>query len=463
MSAADEDDDFEEPEEEWGAEFEEELAVVIEVRRYDPSEPTISVLSDHVNHMSEAMGNRGWTGEGRRWGAGILQFGREPPARTRVGKAIFKSIGRLADELDNVPNALDPVGQAQVLAKQNRVLNAVMSSVEDDVAKIMALAAPAGAGRRTIRFLTALANDLSTCVIPMLVLALQTAFDMGVEEPDAEVRDVLPPEGVFTWTTVQYMQYITSWLSRLEKVLAADLSPRTGEAASASGNQRQDPENPTQSRKTFGVMVRKWMQHLKEGINGFNKKADRDREIYAMKQRDLAIKAQKQAQEEQDLAVARTQEQAFYASVRNTLSQPRPMAEKFRKATAHWNWDSLDAPSPQHNVVTHSPQHNVVTHSPQHNAVTQRPLPLPNAVLHPRSRPHNPSAPPAALLPLVVDYPPWPEDEIRWFLGELRRPDRSRGYLEVCAETLERPLEEVKTERERLVRLGRYSSPGRGR
>ncbi len=422
--------------------FEEELAVVIEVRRYDPSEPTISVLSDHINEMAEVMGKSAWTGDGRRWRAEILQHGEQTPARTKVGKAIFKSLGSLEIELDDVPNALDLVGQERALAKQSRALNVVMSSVEDSVARIMRLAAPAGPSQQTIRFLTALASDLSTFVIPMLVLALQTAFDMGIDEPDAEVRDALPQEGVFTSTTVRYMQWISSWLFRLEKVLAEDLGERTGQVAHASQEQ---------SRQKFGVIVRKWMQHLKEGINAFNKKSDRDREIYAMRQRDLAIKAQKRALEEQDIARSRTQDEAFRLSLQRISSQPRPMAEKFRKATAHWNWDTLDASTPPP------------------NAVTQRPLPLPNAALHPRSRPHDPSAPgvpapaPAALPPPVPDYPPWPEDEVRWFLGELKRPDRSRGYLEVCAEALERPLEEVKMERERLVTLGRYSSPGRGR
>ena len=67
------------------------------------------------------------------------------------------------------------------------------------------------------------------------------------------------------------------------------------------------------------------------------------------------------------------------------------------------------------------------------------------------------------LPPLVLDYLPWPEDEVEWFLDELTRPNRRRGYLEVCAEALERPLEEVRTERERLRMSGRYQSPDRGR
>lgn len=424
--------------------------MLIEVRRYNPSEPTISVFSDHINHMSEAMGKSGWTADGRRWGAEICQFREEPPARTRVGKAIFKSLSRLADELDNVPNSLDPVGQARILDKQNRVLNAVMSSVEGAVTRIVDLAAPAGSGHETtIDFLTALASDLSTWVIPMLVLVLQTAFAIGIEEPDAEVRDALPRKGVFTWTTVQYVQWTSSWLFRLEKVLATDLGQRTGEVANSSGDQQQDPDNPMQSRQRFGVMVRKWMQHLKEAVRGFNDKSDRDREIYEMRQRDLAIKERQRREEEQDLARSRKQEEAFWSSLRNMSSQPRPMAEKFRKATGHWNWDTLAAPTPQP------------------IAVSQRPGP--SAAIHPRSRSHPVSAPgmrapaPAALPPLVLDYPSWPEDEVEWFLGELRRPNRSRGYLEVCAETLERPLEEVRTERERLRRSGRYQSPAPGR
>lgn len=61
----------------------------------------------------------------------------------------------------------------------------------------------------------------------------------------------------------------------------------------------------------------------------------------------------------------------------------------------------------------------------------------------------------------MLDYPPWSEEEVAWFLEELNRPDRPRGYLVECAKALKRDLKEVQAEKKRLTELGFYRSPGR--
>lgn len=460
---SEEPDGFEEPsesEDEGGGGVEELPSVAIQASSYNPSQGIISVSSAHPNNMSETVGKSGWTGAGRRWRADLIrsslfEFGDEPPAQTRLGRDIFKSLSDLKDKLDDVPNALDLVGQARFLTEHSSDVNLDMSRVESAVLKIndQATRAQSNQGNQiNPRYLEALANDLSTCVIPMLVLVLHASFAIGSMEPNAESNDTLPLEGAFTQTTVQYMLWITSWLIRLQETLTHDLAHQPGSVPAT--NPRNDPENPTQSRERFGVMVRKWRDHLKAQVEAFNEEVERKREIHQKKQLDLAIKRMKEQAEERQLEDDRRYEQAVWASWRELRTLPPPMAEKWHKATAHWPSSILGSsqtarppPSTQHSTSSlgqaQSRSHTLSTSG------ARAPQPQPQ----PQRRP----------APLVLDYPPWPEDEVEWFLSELNRPDRGRDYLYVCAETLDRPLEEVRTEMERLRRAGLYRPREAGR
>lgn len=451
-----ESDGFEEPwdsENEGGADVEELPSVAIQALPYDPTHGIISLSSAHPNNMWEIMGRSGWTGAGRRWADDLLrsslfEVGDEPPARTRLGMDIFKSLSDLQDKLDDVPNALDLAGQARFLARHTRALNLDMSNVERAVLKIKDQAARAQfdqEGKIDPRYLDALANDLSTCIIPMLVLILHAAFAVGAEEPNAESNDTLPREGVFTYTTAQYMLWITAWLFRLDNVLMQDLTEQPDSTPPV--NQQNDPEDPTQSREKFGVMVRKWRDHLKAGVDAFNREAERKRNIYEKKQRDLAIKRLKEDAEQRRNAENNRHYEIFCASLREIAAQPRPMAEKWHKAAAHWAGSSSQVTGPPATQGSSTPS---VVHTTQSRSHTL------SAARAPQPRPQPQPA-------LVLDYPPWPEDEVEWFLGELERPDRARNYLHVCAEALDRPLEEVRTEMERLRRAGLYRPRPAGR
>jgi hypothetical protein len=389
------------------------------------------VFGDHLNNMSEIMGRRGWTGAGRRWRAdfSVLDFGDEPPARTPLGESLFTSLNLLKDHLDDVPNAMDLAGQSRFLADHQQYLRRAMARIDGFVNRIKNLEVRSDE----------LVEDLSACIIPMLVLVLRTAFAMGAKGPDAEVSDRASAEGVFTWTTVQYLMFILGWTSRLHDILISETNPRAGDDADPPAPQPQDPENEKQNRERFGVMIKKWKEQLKEGVNGFNQQADVIRRRYEQMQKDAGIRAARRQQEEEEFARARLQETAFAASIREITSQPRPMAEKFRKALQQ---SVFSPPRSSHAASTQSRS--------SYSSNASRLL-LPPA-------PAQQRAPP----PPAMDYPPWPEDEVQWFLDELTRPNRRRGYLEVCAETLERPLAEVRMEKERLTRLGLYRSPSRG-
>jgi hypothetical protein len=262
---AESDDELEEPEE-VDADSESEAEFVVKrVRPYMEDERTISVFGDHLNSMSGLMGKSGWTGVGRTWRADLsrftdLGFGDNLPTRTGFGRRLFVSLNHLKDQLDDVPNALDLAGQSRFVDEQHGALNRAISGVDKAVRRIESLTGPGNpsqGNRAKTKYIERMAEDLTTSVIPMMVLVLQVSFTIGTEEPDAVVSDSVPPRGVFTGITVQYLMVILGWLRRVHRALTPELDQQAGENVGLRDDQQRDPENAEQNRRKFGVMVRK--------------------------------------------------------------------------------------------------------------------------------------------------------------------------------------------------------------
>ncbi|KAK3902681.1 hypothetical protein C8A05DRAFT_15290 [Staphylotrichum tortipilum] len=425
-----------------------QCSVEIQVVPYNRFHRRISVSSGHLNNMLGTVGKIGWTGVGRTWRANLRslgepEFGGGLPGLTKSCRNLFRSLSDLIDELEEVPNALDLAGQSRFLEERKEVLNAAMSNANDAVNTTQNSAAAAAsrvANPMDSPFLLVLVDDLSAYIIPMLVICLQASFSIGVAEPDAESSEFLPDDGTFTSTTVQYMMWISTWLSGL-MILVPNVRPPTDEEQVATRNQRYDPDNPAQNRARFGAMARKWKQHLKAGVSSFNANADRERDIEQKKQRDMVIRAQRQRQEEEQRAKDLNQQSAFQQWLLNVRTQPRPLAELFHKTTEAW--PRLEAPSSSAPVPQSSAPQSVYS-TPARSQTAPRLL-LPPPPPPPQQQPPSRNA----------SYPPWPEDEVAWLLGELARPDWGPGQLEICAETLDRPVAEVSMEMERLAVLGR--------
>ncbi|KAK4100496.1 hypothetical protein N658DRAFT_497242 [Parathielavia hyrcaniae] len=422
--------------------------VGIQVRPYVPAEPTIAVFSDHLNNMSEIMGRRGWTGEGRTWGPlfSTLEVEDQPPARTELGKILLGSLAILKDLLDEVPNAMDLAGQSRFLSEHQQDLQTAMSKVDRAVSNIESLPVRPDA----------LMEHLSKCIIPMLVLVLRHAFALGTKEPDAVVNDLAADEGTFTWTTIQYLMFILGWVARLLKVLTPEASEPEDNNPISRFSRPYSVNNEKKNRELVDVMVRKWKQQLRASVDGFNEEVDAIRDRREKARGDARIKAAREAGEAAVLGRDRQQEMAFASSIQEITSRPRPMAEKFLKAL---HQSAFSLPSSQAATVTERSTPSTSTGTatstgsrPSYSSAASRVLPPPappqNAVRH----------------PALAEYPPWLEEDVEWFLLELRRPGGdSRSNLEVCAETLGRTLLEVRMEKERLRGLGQYRSPSRGR
>jgi hypothetical protein len=455
-------EELEEPEELEDTDSEPEADFVAKrVRPYMEDERTISVFGDHLNKMSELMGKSGWTGVGRRWRADLSRFidpdfGDNLPTRTGFGRRLFTSISHLKDQLDDVPNALDLAGQSRFVDEQHGALNRAISGVDNVVRRIERLTGPGVPiqGNQTMaKYIEGLAEDLMTCVIPMMVLVLRVSFTIGTAEPDAVVSDSVPPEGVFTGITVQYLMVILGWLRRLLRALTPELDQQPGENLRLRDDQQRDPENAEQNRQKFGVIIRKWIQQLRHAVDNFNQQVEGDEERQRMKRRDAEIKAQREREEAESFARDRDQVEGWILSMQGAVNKGRPLAEKSLRAVS---LTGFTAPLSQRPKSTQLSIFDSAT--PRSSSFDSTRL-LPPAAT--QQAPPPPPQAQRALSPLVLDYPPWPKDDVSWFLAELNRPRRTRDDLVECAESLGRPLEEVEMEMERLRRVGLYRSPGR--
>jgi hypothetical protein len=457
------DEELEEPEELEETDSESEAEFVAKrVRPYMEDERTISVFGDHLNKMSELMGKSGWTGVGGRWRADLSRFtdpvsGDNLPTRTGFGRRLFTSLSHLKDQLDDVPNALDLAGQSRFVDEQHGALNRAISGVDKAVRRIERLTGPGIPSQRNraiIRYIERLAEDLMTSVIPTMVLVLRVSFTIGAEEPDAVVSDSVPPEGVFTGITVQYLMVILGWLRRLLRALTPALDRQTGEIVRLRDDQQRDPENAEQNRQKFGVIIRKWIQQLRLAINNFNEEVEGDEERQRMKRRDAEIRAQREREEAESFARDRNQVEGWILSMQGAVNKDRPLAKRSSRAVS---LTGFTAPPSQHPKYIQLSIFDLAALRSSSSG-SRRLLRPPAATQQP---PPPPPRAQRALSPLVLDYRPWSDDDVSWFLGELNRPRRTRDDLVECAESLGRPLEEVEAEMERLRRLGLYRSPGR--
>lgn len=440
--------------------------VAIRIHPNVESRHTMTISSDHVNNMRTIMGWKSWTGAGQSWDAVLLHPGEpnfdDESARTQLGKGCFRLLRDFKKLLDRVPSAVDLPEQTAFLTREEQALNKAMSSVDKVVTKICNYGpATSDVSGNQINanstFREALAKDLSSSLIPMLVLVLRSAFTVGITE-DAYDSDSLPVEGVFTWSTVQYLLWITGWMLRLEAVLTSGATRRGSEGNNPSTSLAASQEDTLlrEPPGRFGVILRKWKQHLRSLIDGFNEQVERDRDRLIKKQRDEAIIKAKRKAEEDELAQSQEQHYNWELSIQRVVSRPRPLAEKWYKATQNWNM----FPRPPASQADGGNTVGEVTRSSNHSAASgtqSRPLSL-SSSSDPPPAPSRPKPAPPTVVPDGLD---WDEDDVEWFLMELQRPDRRSDYLAVCAETLELPVDEVRNMRDQLRREGRYRSPGR--
>jgi hypothetical protein len=405
---------------------ENQKVVKIQIHSVSPLR-TLKVDSHHVRNMQEST---------------TPDSGTIGPARTDLGKMCLELLGHLKDRLDKVPMAVDLSTQSRFLDERADVLNEALTSVEEMVTSVCDTAQVT----RDESFRTALSEDLSSCILPMVVLVLRSSFVIGSTEDHDEDSLRLPAIGVFTWSTVQYLLWITGWMARLYS-LQGKLQPPPAQQATGQGG-------PTLSRShdKFKTMLGKWREHLRSVVDDFNEQVDRDRDRKMKKEKDEAIKKAKQELEMREREQSDRQFQLCVLSVQRVLSQPGPLAEMWYKDTQ--NPERLTLPASQvHNsrITSNGGRARAGTQGLDRRSAT---LPRSSSSLsiQPPAPLQRQRAPPSPELGSL----PWTEDEIDWFLKELQRPDRNPYYLSECTETLDRTRDELLRMEEWLKRTGRY-------
>ncbi|KAL2119820.1 hypothetical protein VTJ04DRAFT_6781 [Mycothermus thermophilus] len=439
----------------WDVEEEDGPFPGIQIRPYKEGELTIHTHGGHINGLSNLVGKPGWTGAGQRWRSELVRLG-EPPVRTQLASHLFTAIGNLKDFLDDIPRALDLVLQAKHLADNHLDLHRAMDAVYKSVRKIGRwVTVPEDEGTQADerdqeerkRYRVKLAKDMTEYGIPMMVVLLQSAYSMGAEEPDSETRHAVPDEAVFTWTTVQYLMTILGWLGILYRIIKPLQQPNQQQHQLAADE--DDPEDPIQNRERFGVAVRTLARQIREAVDEFNEQAEIESDRQEKIRRDAAIRAQRKAEEERERAERQARELAFIRSLQEIANRPPPLAAKFWQdhgGYLAYLQNSQKQPAMRGAVP---PSSSRVSSSA---ASTNSSWPQVRVA-------SGASQAPRAPRPRWEEFPPWDETETRWFLRELLREDRQPGYLQMLCYALNRPMDEILAEKERLKSLGLYSSP----
>ncbi|KAH6617822.1 hypothetical protein B0J18DRAFT_435710 [Chaetomium sp. MPI-SDFR-AT-0129] len=421
----------------------------IVVRPYVEREHLISINCRQVNNLLDIMGKEGWVGRSR-WIA-ELDAAR---ARTRLGGNIFAHLDAIGDVLEDVPNALDLKAQSEILSKNQRLLGKVMAKVDKTLTTMERWATDMTLrekNKATEKRAQAFGSDLLTLAIPMAVLVLRITFSLGVTRPDSLSSVAVPSDGRFTWTTIQYLMVISGWLSRLEALS----KPYWGKPAPPAPGLAGDLETMQENQAKFAALLQKWRHHLRQQVDEANEELDRARELREKQARDRRIREQKAREEEQKWAQEQISHDAWMRSFGVVTAQARPMAAKFQQALARRPVPPSYSVPPRLSVESNSrssSDYTTARPTPSSSIPAQLP-PAPMSILSSSPEPESESG-------LEEEAHPWDEEETEWFLAELKRPNRSRGYLDVCADALNRSLEEVVAYKERLEREGYYRSPG---
>jgi hypothetical protein len=310
-------------------------SVVVDV----PSIYTAAVNTRRLRGIVGLMGRAGWTAKGKDWKKG---FSQDEPGITAIGRRIFKYLHGFRNLLREAPKLVG--AQKQDLAKQKEWLDANQEKVKKSLSEIAKLVTkmrdelnvpdPDGLGANLERR-AAIARDLMNPVIPQLVRVLESLFCLGGVDPD-NLNDILD-EVLITPELLGYIQAVTKWISSLRVKLKWELEQRPLENRHVRGTQLERlVKGQTSAWNLFDGAMYRLKQDLEEAEQQHEeaKQEENDEERLAeCQQRDEQIREARVREEEEEEDLKERQYEAVARSTQWIRSQPRPLAEKWRKAT----------------------------------------------------------------------------------------------------------------------------------
>lgn len=398
-------------------------------------QPTVPISSTAVATMHQIMGRVGWTNRKRNWAKhlarGAMRSDHDTPGTTNLGRDMFMYLINLNRALNKIPKAPYFAKQARYLVAHRAELKKAIFETDKLLAKIreQRLAPVGDSDRRAngdLDLRRGMVHDILHYIMPMLVLIVWNTFSLGGVEHDAEGRATLSEEGTFTDTTLEYVVGFSRWINSLMETLELELSVRPFEDESDAGKKEKD-----KSRQTFRQALDHWFLEFDEAQEAVDELKTGDARRAKQLEEDLRIKeAQRRAEERQEAETERRWCE-MAASTQHIARLPNPHQEKWQRATGE----------------SRAPTTTASTSSGRPDRTLSREAPA------------------------ALQYEPWPIEDRMWLMGELRNVKgvyrRHNGKpsdeeVQFYAETLERPVEEVKLEIEAQKRAFRALATERG-
>ncbi|KAK3316421.1 hypothetical protein B0H66DRAFT_604713 [Apodospora peruviana] len=292
------------------------------------------------------MGKSGWTKLGKSWQKRLFEDPyqedgqADTPAITKAGVLVFKSLFFMEAKLKHAPTELDDqdewlrVNQESLKKAFDEIQKIVVSICED---RLAVLGDSDGGSSNNLQRRRAMVRDLISCIIPMLILVLESAFFLGGFEEDDDGR-TLPVEGTFTKTILLYLLRITGWLLRLNDILNHELIIRPFKNNNITlvsfSKQPKNTEGCDKNRLRLGVLLNDWKDQLNVALRELEEKIHGEGRRRERRQREIARQEARRQAEQAEQAEKDKQNAACIASTHEIARQERPMAAKWRKGTA---------------------------------------------------------------------------------------------------------------------------------
>ncbi|KAK4454145.1 hypothetical protein QBC34DRAFT_178429 [Podospora aff. communis PSN243] len=309
---------------------------------------TAAVNTRRLRGIVGLMGRPGWTARGKDWKNG---FSQDEPGITAVGRRIFKYLHSFRNLVRQAPKLVG--AEKQDLARQKEWLDANREKVKKSLSEIAKLVTkmrdeldvpdPDGLGANLERR-AAIVGDLMNPVIPQLVRVLESLFCLGGVDPD-NLNDILD-EVLITPELLGYIQAVTKWISSLRVKLKWELEQRPLDNSHVRGTQLERLVKGQKSAwNLFDGAMHKLKQDLEDAEQQHEEAMQEQNEeerLAECQQRDEQIRAAREREEEEEEVWKERQYEAVARSTQWIKSQPRPMAEKWRKANERYYQEQND-------------------------------------------------------------------------------------------------------------------------
>lgn len=390
------------------------------------------ISTEALQKMHAAMGKAGWSNKGNDWykrlrvhsGAGGV------PGHTRQCERLFQYLFVLNTRLSSAPKAPLYDSQNKWFASNRAQMKGSLSQIGKMITKIREdYLAPLGDSDRRSNsnpdLRAATVADLTNYIVPILVHTLWIICTLGDTDKAPDGTAVLAGEVNLTETTLPYVRRVTNWISRLYESLAREIK-----RCPPLFSSQREVESAKKYQDKFAQQLYHLDENIQEAEDHLRKQDDQDDRLAEYAKEDQALRKRREKEEEDEEEKVRRRMEAVAQSTRLIASQTRPWERKWQRATAGWH-------------VTEA----MHTASSIDINGKQRPV---AAVRFPEA-------------PVVVMHQPWPDDDKRWLLDQLRSADRNWGpknrpsadELGYWADVLERPVVEVAQEAELLRQSAR--------